>query len=40
MYIKTFIIEHAAELIIGTALVIAFIWLYWLVWRTSKHDTP
>ena len=38
--IIVYICEYKTEFIIGVAIVAAFVWLYWLIWRTSKHDTP
>ena len=33
-----FIVEHAAECIVGAVILIAFGMLYWLLWRTAKSE--
>ena len=38
--IIVYISEYKTEFIIGVAIVAAFVWLYWLIWHTSKHDMP
>lgn len=35
-----FIIEHAAECIVGAVILIAFGMLYGLVWRTAQSERP
>ena len=36
--IIAYITGHAAEFIVGAAVVAAFVWLYWLVWRTANNE--
>ncbi len=35
-----FIVEHAAECIVGAVILIAFGMLYGLIWRTVKSERP
>ncbi len=36
--IAAYISIHAAKLIIGMVIVIAFACLYWMIWRTLKEE--
>ena len=35
-----FIVEHAAECIVGAVILIAFGMLYGLIWRTAQSERP